>query len=117
MAWHEVAPADLADGAHRVQLEDGRGLVVVRWQERWWALRDRCPHQGARLSGGVVSGRVPPCLPGEQITVIDDEPVLVCPWHGWEYDVATGRCLHDPEIRVRAYQVKVEEGRVWVEVR
>ena len=47
----------------------------------------------------------------------DSEPVLVSPWHGWQYDVATGRCLHDPDTQVRAYEVKVEDGRVWVEVR
>ena len=64
-----------------------------------------------------MSGRVPPCLPGDEITMEDSEPVLVCPWHGWQYDVATGRCLHDPDTQVRAYEVKVEDGRVWVEVR
>ena len=117
MAWRDVAAADLADGAHRIELEDGRGLVVVRRQDQWWALRDICPHQGARLSGGAVSGRVPACLPGEEITMVYDEPVLVCPWHGWEYDLTTGQCLHDQATRARAYEVKVEDGRVWVEVR
>jgi nitrite reductase (NADH) small subunit len=118
MAWHDVAGADLADGVHRVELGDGRGLALVRRADRWWALRDACPHQGARLSAGVLTGTVPPCLPGEEIRMEEDEPVVVCPWHGWEYDVHTGCSLHEPQRhRVRAYPVKVEENRVWVDVK
>ena len=117
MSWVDVAPADLPEGVHRGCLDGGRGLVLVRRGKQWWALRDICPHQGARLSGGVVSGRVPPCLPGDNIDMIDEEPVLICPWHGWEFDVTSGRCLTDPyRQRVRAYAVKIEEGRVWVEL-
>jgi nitrite reductase (NADH) small subunit len=45
----------------------------------------------------------------------DDKFVLQCPWHGWEYDVETGRCLTDPDhTRVRVYQVKINSARVWV---
>lgn len=115
MPWVDVAAADLQDGVHRGELNDGRGVVLVRRGAQWWALRDTCPHQGARLSHGAVSGRVPPCRPGADIDMIEDEPVLVCPWHGWEFDVESGRCLTDPERqRVRAYEVKVESGRVWL---
>ena len=117
MAWRDVAAADLAEGLHPVTLADGRGIVIVHREERWWALRDICPHQGAKLSAGSITGRVPPCLPGEQISMLHDELVLLCPWHGWEYDVETGRCLTDPDhTRVRVYPTKIEDGRVWVEL-
>ena len=43
--------------------------------------------------------------------------VVVCPWHGWEFDVQTGRSLCDPQkTRVRSYVTRVEHGRVFVEM-
>lgn len=70
---------------------------------------------GSKIVAGLCHGRVPPRLPGEPITMPDDKFVLQCPWHGWEYDVETGRCLTDPDhTRVRVYQVKIDSARVWV---
>jgi 3-phenylpropionate/trans-cinnamate dioxygenase ferredoxin subunit len=41
-----------------------------------------------------------------------------CPWHGWEFDIASGRSLFDPDgVRVRNYPVTVEDGTVIVELR
>jgi nitrite reductase/ring-hydroxylating ferredoxin subunit len=48
--------ADFEDGAMRRVELDGRGLVVVRKGEELFALRDICPHQGARLSNGWMGG-------------------------------------------------------------
>ena len=47
----------------------------------------------------------------------DARAKLSCPWHGWEYDVRTGRSLCEPEkVRVRTYPARVEDGRVLVEL-
>ena len=117
MVWRDVAAADLADGAHRVELEDGRGLVVVRRQDQWWALRDICPHQGARLSDGQVTGQVAECRLGGEAVLERDGEILVCPWHGWQFDLCTGRSVVEPEtVRVRTYAVRVEAERVLVDL-
>jgi nitrite reductase/ring-hydroxylating ferredoxin subunit len=43
--------------------------------------------------------------------------VLQCPWHGWSYDVTSGRSLFDPDrVRVRTYPVRVEGDRVVVDL-
>ena len=42
------------------------------------------------------------------------EPVLRCPWHGWEFDLETGACLDDPALRAAVYPVRVEGDRVLV---
>jgi nitrite reductase/ring-hydroxylating ferredoxin subunit len=63
MAWRDVAAADLTEGLHPVTLADGRGLVIVHCETRWWALRDICPHQGAKLALGSV---MDVCLPAFQ---------------------------------------------------
>ena len=102
--------------AHRVEI-DGRGLVVVRRQDTFYVLRDICPHQGARLSDGSVTGTALECNPGAEIVLGREGEILSCPWHGWEFDLCTGRSLIDPEtVRVRTYAVSVEAERVLVEL-
>jgi nitrite reductase/ring-hydroxylating ferredoxin subunit len=39
-----------------------------------------------------------------------------CPWHGWEYDLATGRCHADRRFGLRPYPVDVRDGLVYVVV-
>ncbi len=45
-----------------------------------------------------------------------EAPVIACPWHGWEFDLRTGRAVSDPRYRVRTFPVRVEAGRVLVEL-
>jgi nitrite reductase (NADH) small subunit len=43
---------------------------------------------------------------------VKDGEVLVCPWHGLEYHIPTGQCLAFPNIKLRRYDVSVEDGQV-----
>lgn len=72
--------------------------------------RTSCPHQGAPLCRGNVKGTTLPSKPGEYIWGRDGE-IIRCPWHGWEFDILTGRSLFNPHrVRVKAYEVTVEPG-------
>ncbi len=96
---------------------EGRALVIARREDGVSALRDICPHQGAPLSSGHLTGYVPPCQPGAPIRMEGGRGIVVCPWHGWEFDLKTGRSLADPQkMRVRSYPAHVEDGRVVVEM-
>ena len=91
--------------------------MVVRRGPRFFALRDICPHQGAPLSAGKVDGTALPCLPGQEISYGRLGEILTCPWHGWQFELATGRALIEPERhRVRVYPVRVSGGRVIVQM-
>ncbi len=95
----------------------GRALTVVRRGRRFFALRDICPHQGAPLSAGKVDGTALPCRPGEEISYGRVGEILTCPWHGWQFDLSTGRALIEPDrFRVRVYPVRVVCGRVVVDM-
>src|ERR1700737_4407616 len=91
----------------RVEVE-GRGVAVFNSDGVYFALRDVCPHQGARLSAGTVVGSVRSSEPG--CFDYDGTNKLVrCPWHGWEYELATGQSWFDPvHNRVRTLPVSVE---------
>ena len=101
---------------HAVRAGD-RDVVIVRKGDVIYAVRDACPHQGARLSAGHVTGNVEPCVRGEQPEYVRDGEFLVCPWHGWKVDVTTGCSALEPEkMRVRSYEVQVDKGRVYVDM-
>ena len=111
------AAGDFEPGVLKRVEAGGRALVVVRDGERVFALRDTCSHKGARLSEGVLTGTALPCKPGEEIRYGRRGEILRCPWHGWEFDLATGRSLTDPgRERVRSYPAFLRHGRVFVEI-
>ncbi|MCC7348002.1 MAG: Rieske (2Fe-2S) protein [Variibacter sp.] len=116
MAKHVIAPArDLAPGSRlRVEVA-GRTLAVFNIDGEYFALLDRCPHQGGSLCGGQLIGLLESPEPGQYRYTRPNE-MLRCPWHGWEFDVRTGKSYCDPDrTRTRSYGISVEPGRDLVE--
>jgi nitrite reductase/ring-hydroxylating ferredoxin subunit len=95
----------------------GKALVIVRKGEAFYAMRDTCPHEGARLSDGKVMGLACADKPGERIDYCRKGEIISCPWHGWEFDLATGESVTRPDrVRVRTFSVRVEGERVLVDM-
>jgi nitrite reductase/ring-hydroxylating ferredoxin subunit len=111
MGRHVVATTqELPPGARKLVHVQGRTIGVFNVEGRLYALRSRCPHMGASLCEGVVSSAVSAERPGE-IVWDAGAPMLRCPWHGWEFDMATGQSWCDPQkVRVRSYDVRREPG-------
>jgi nitrite reductase/ring-hydroxylating ferredoxin subunit len=99
---------ELPPGSRKIFEAAGRSIGVFNVGGRFYALRNRCPHQGGPLCLGRLSGLVFAGVPGEH-GYRDEGFILRCPWHGWEFDIRTGKAVVDPEkTRVRAYRVSVE---------
>lgn len=114
---HAVMAADeLEPGALRAVDVEGIKIVLLRTSSGdYRALRDRCPHYGVPLSQGRVREYLEDAGIGSY-RVVDGKFVIECPWHGYEFDTDNGRCPADPDrLRVRSYEVKVEDGVVYVE--
>lgn len=98
---------DLPPGGRRIVAIEGRSVGVLNVNGSFYALRNSCPHQGAPL----CLGRVLPLAVAERPFVPEFDPdrcVVKCPWHGWEFDVATGRSVFNPHrMRVKSYDVSV----------
>ena len=77
-----------------------------------YALADRCPHRGAPLCAGAVA--TPIQVESGELTVGEPDSVVRCPWHKWEFDIATGRCTVDERLRVRQYPVSLDGDDVVV---
>ena len=97
-------------GSRKLVQIEGRSIGVFNIDGEFFALRNRCPHQGGPLCSGRLSGFSTARVPGEYHYTRKGE-ILRCPWHGWEFDVKTGRSWVDPErVRTRSYPVKLEAG-------
>jgi nitrite reductase (NADH) small subunit len=100
-----------AHGERRIVELGGHRIGLYRVGDELHALADRCPHRGAPLCS---SGRI-----ATAIELRDGRPALGppdtlvrCPWHKWDFDIATGRCAVDARLRVRRYAVRVEHDEV-----
>ena len=99
-------------GARRFVEVAGRSIGVLNVDGRYYALRNVCPHHGAPLCEGVVKGTMAASGAHEYSYVRHNE-FIVCPWHGYEFTLATGRSLVDPDkTRVMTYEVVAEDGDV-----
>ena len=111
MAKHVVAPAcELPPGARKRVTVGGRSIAVFNIGGELFALLDRCPHKGGSLCEGKLTGLVQSPEPGVYRYSRAGE-ILRCPWHGWEFDVRTGKSRCDPQrVRAKSYPVTVEQG-------
>ena len=88
----------------------GRSIGVFRVGDRFYGIRNRCPHQGGPLCQGRIAPWARSSGPGD-FQLDAEATLLACPWHGWEYDLATGQSFLGPgEPGVKSYDVDVEPG-------
>lgn len=110
MATHVVARVgEIPPGGRKIVEVGNRSIGVFNVGGRYYALRNTCPHQGAPLCLGRVTGVTVSSAPGEYRWEREGE-ILVCPWHAWEFDLKTGHSIFNPhEKRVKSYRVSVEK--------
>lgn len=94
---------------------DDMELAVVRWSERVFVMRNRCPHQLGPVCEGIVVSWLG-SRGGSEIVVDDNHPVVVCPWHRWEFDLPSGAALRDPKVRLRQFPAWVVEDQVFADL-
>jgi len=111
MARHVVAKVgEIAAGTSKQVTVRGREIGVFYVNGEYFALLNRCPHEGAPLCRGRLSNLTESDEPGV-FRVSRKGEMLRCPWHGWEFDIRTGQSWCDPEhTYVKRYGVSVEPG-------
>jgi nitrite reductase (NADH) small subunit len=91
------SPEDIPLGQGRIYLVDGQALAVFRRRDgRIFALENACPHRGGPLADGLLG---------------DGE--VICPLHGWRFDLESGRGLTDP-CGVRSFATRIVAGHLYV---
>ncbi len=116
MSRHIVAKAaEIPPSGRLIVRVAGREIGVFNLDGEFVALKNTCPHQGARVCLGKIMGTT---LPGGvyEFQYGREGQILRCPWHEWEYDLRTGRAVFDPDVRIAMYPVAVEGDDVVVEI-
>lgn len=96
--WHDVCSlAEVPEGTGKEVVVAGRILALFRVGSEVFAIDGMCAHQGGPLADGRVEG----CI-------------VICPWHGWQYDVRSGRQQITPTICQATFPVRIEGDRILV---
>jgi 3-phenylpropionate/trans-cinnamate dioxygenase ferredoxin subunit len=88
---------DLAEGRMKAVRVAGKSILLVRQCGQVFAISNVCPHMGCSLDRGILR-----------------EYVVMCPCHGWKFDVRTGQYEEIKEIALENYQCKIENGKIYV---
>ncbi|MEF3304592.1 Rieske (2Fe-2S) protein [Paenibacillus sp. GYB003] len=116
MAVHPVGKADqIPEGRHRVFDVLGKSVVIYNIQGQYFAFLNYCPHQGAAICRGEVCGTNLPSGVYEYAFGKEGE-IVRCPWHGWEFDIKTGKSLVRNDMRLRRYEVVVTGDMLGVRI-
>lgn len=99
---------ELPAGGRRLVMLGPREVAVFNVDGTLYALFNRCAHHQAPLIAGELGGTNVRSDAGQLVRGLDGR-VLRCPWHHYEFDLATGRCIADTRLRVATYEVH-EEG-------
>ena len=98
-----VAAVDVSkvpEGGYVAVYPRGLGVLVARVEGELYAIANRCYHMGCPLEGGRLRGTI-----------------LTCPCHDWRFDVRDGTFVTTPELRIRTFPTRVEEGNVQINLR
>ena len=110
---------EIADGDVRLIKVGPIEIGVIRHKGSYYAYRNQCPHQGGPVCEGLMIHRVEEDI-GPDKTYrgmrYTDDLQIVCPWHGWEFDIETGRCAGDGKHALRRYKVIERDNDIYVVV-
>src|SRR5579862_1543849 len=102
--------SDVPPGGRLIVDVGGREVGIFNIDGEFHGVLNRCPHLGGPLCSGELLGLIESDGPGD-FRIDTSQTFLVCPWHGWEFDLRTGQSYFDPaRTRVRHYPVEVERG-------
>ena len=89
------------------------GVGVFNVNGTYRGLTNYCPHEGGPLCAGNVRGTTETCPDSPAgLRWIREGEIVRCPWHQWEFDIATGETLAVPKRGIRTYTVEVVDGMV-----
>jgi nitrite reductase (NADH) small subunit len=91
--------ADVPAGTIREFQVEGKAVAVANVGGQFYAINGVCMHRGGPLGDGPLEGTV-----------------VTCPWHGWQYDVTTGKVGQNPSVGVESYPVEIRGEDIFVNV-
>jgi nitrite reductase/ring-hydroxylating ferredoxin subunit len=89
---------EVPPGAIREFQVNGKTVALANVQGRFFAIDNTCLHRGGPLGQGVL-----------------EDNIVTCPWHGWQYDVTTGKVVVNPAVGVKPYAIELRGEEIFVD--
>jgi nitrite reductase/ring-hydroxylating ferredoxin subunit len=90
---------DIKEGSGKSMEINGKPVAVFNVKGNFYAINDVCGHRGGPLGEGELDGNT-----------------VICPWHGWRYDVTTGANELVPDLPTNRYDVRIEGDDVLIDL-
>jgi nitrite reductase (NADH) small subunit len=100
MAFQRAARQDeIPLGQIREFQVTGKAIAIANLEGKFFAINSVCLHHGGPLGEGELNGSL-----------------VTCPWHGWQYDVTTGKLAQQPDSGVDCYPVELRQNELYVDL-
>jgi nitrite reductase/ring-hydroxylating ferredoxin subunit len=94
-----IKESELNEGQMKALRVKGRPILLVRKSGEVFGVSNICPHMGCSFQGGILNGYV-----------------VMCPCHGWKFDVRNGKYQENSLTALTCYRCKIENGKIYVEI-
>lgn len=94
-----IEEKELKEGKMKLVRVEGTPVLFIKQKGKIYVIDDRCPHMGCGFSGGSLDGEL-----------------VICPCHGWRFNLESGDYEDAPSYVLVKFPFKVESGKIWVKV-
>ena len=102
---------ELPPGTKKIVQIGKKSIGVFNINGEYFAILNFCPHQHAPLCLGPVTGYAPPSDTVGEYTWSRDGEIIRCPWHGWEFDIKTGKSIFNPHrVKTASYPAALQKN-------
>lgn len=88
--------ADIPAGSSKVVSWNNEEIALFNVDNQFYAISNACAHKGGPLGEGTCDGKI-----------------VTCPWHAWQFDVATGKCTRN-DTKVKKYELEIINGEIFI---
>jgi|TARA_B110001454_G_scaffold185538_1_gene181798 nitrite reductase/ring-hydroxylating ferredoxin subunit len=111
---------EIADRDRKVVADNNLEIGVFRLGDEYYAWENNCPHSGGPVCQGRVMNRVTEALDDRKrshgFRFVDEDVHIICPWHGFEFNIRTGTHPGDPQAQLNGFDITLRDGGIYVEV-
>ena len=94
-----ASSVELNPGNGKVIIVEGKPIALFNLGGEFVALDNRCPHRGGSLGEGEIKG-----------------DIVICPWHGWEFNCNTGKAIENDDVIVKTYPVENRDDEIFIKI-
>ncbi len=99
-SWvYVIEEKDLQENSANMVFPKGLPVLLIKKAGEIYAISNKCAHMACTLAGGTLK-----------------DFIIKCPCHNWRYDVRTGEFLDAKEIKLRVYEWKSSDGKIFIKI-